>query len=77
MTIEELNSICVDLGFESIYSSCNYLPKSELKSRKPVRDAFNMVHVNKFMKFAIRTGNEPYITFKDDENCNRLFIQCT
>lgn len=77
-TTEELNSLCVNLGFKQIYSSHNHLPEMEigLKSKRPVIDSFNMIFINNNSKFPIRTGNEPYLRFKDDENCNRLFIQC-
>ncbi|KAG5899669.1 hypothetical protein JTB14_015159 [Gonioctena quinquepunctata] len=81
-TPAELGKICDKLGFSG--SNANQLipPRNiaNITALRPVIDHFNVVwiHRNPRYKFklGLRTGNEPYVTFVQDENCSRLFLAC-
>lgn len=81
MTMTQLNDVCVKLGFTKIYSSHMYVPGllMNISSKRPIINKFSMVFIQKGvngLKFPMRNGDEPYVSFVNDTNCNKLFIEC-
>lgn len=78
LTTLQLEDICEHLGF--IGSSAVRNKTMTKTSGRPVMDPFIGIVVNRIdeqpLIIAKRNGDKPYITFTEDSNCYRLFLNC-
>ncbi|XP_060524589.1 serine protease nudel-like [Cylas formicarius] len=81
-TSSQLEDICTRLGFAENSATQLTPPRnvSSMSALRPTFDEFDVVWLRRMagnlFKLRLRTGNDPYVKFEEDNTCHRLFIAC-